>query len=126
MRMKRFFEIGPLDGPLQGAGGMKRRLLSCCAVGALMVAGCNAGAPCDSIKVGDTIEEDRVMCFSSPHYGYTLTGTCSETGVWTCAATRWGTNAYASACAAERAAFHCMVELDPAGKVVCVKQFCQD
>jgi hypothetical protein len=103
---------------------MRAIILSC---GVLLFLGCNTSPSCDSIKVGDTIEEDTTQCFSSRYYGgLPLTGTCSDTGgVWTCAAASRAHNAYAAGCASS-AAYHCMVELDEAGKVVCVKNFCQD
>lgn len=103
---------------------MKTRLA--CIAAILFMTACNIPPACDTIKVGDTIEEKTANCFSSPFYGgLPIQGTCNDTGKWTCAVAGRGFNAYAASCPSS-AALHCMVQLDSAGKVGCVKQFCQD
>jgi hypothetical protein len=88
-----------------------------------MVAGCNTTTPCDSIKVGDTVEQDPQRCFAGPGLGTTLTGTCSDAGTWTCAVASPAHDSYAAQCTG---LMHCGVELDSAGKVMCVRHFCED
>lgn len=88
-----------------------------------MLAGCNTAAPCDSIKVGDTIEQNTQHCLGGPSLGEPLTGTCSQTGVWTCAVASPAHDTYAAQCVG---GMHCSVQLDSAGKVMCVRHFCED
>jgi hypothetical protein len=91
---------------------------------ALMVTGCNTATPCDAITVGDSIEQSAIaQCAALGGYGFPLAGTCSQAGTWTCAVASRAHDNYASTCAG---VYRCLVELDSAGHVMCVRHFCQD
>ncbi len=88
--------------------------------------GCNTAPTCDSIKVGYQVEQDTSpmhQCFAGSSLGENLTGQCAPTGTWECAVASPAHDVYGSTCTGQ---YQCFVQLDAAGKVLCVRHFCED